>query len=232
MTITLNTQNESEQTVEGLAAEVGSARGPSAGQGLKTAIDISDEEADEIEAPRPQEATPRQPGQSSWARYVTGVDQALEDLRNEADERLLNEKATPQAAEPADTTSLDVDDGADRPMQPPSRAQALAFSAMSRRSRPGPDRSQAIDAAIGYRIPEESPSSRSALSGIDRADRANTFMRPDYEHSPSQGARASTMATLMALSATAARVLEGRSKRIIGPRRLLGIGGNPTKHDV
>src|SRR5262249_59016226 len=60
----------------------------------------------------------------SWARYVTGVDQALEKVRSEVDERLLQEQepATPQ--DPG-TTRLDQDD-ARGPHPVPSLARAAS----------------------------------------------------------------------------------------------------------
>ncbi len=77
LTITLNTQDQSELSAEGVAAEVGAgSSGASAGQGMKPAIDPLDEVDDEIDATQAQ-AAPQQAIPLFWARYVTGVDQAL-----------------------------------------------------------------------------------------------------------------------------------------------------------
>ena len=59
---------------------------------------------------RPSPAAP--PVRSTWARYVTGVDQAIERVRSEADARLLQEQQPPKAEEPPGTSLLEEDDGA------------------------------------------------------------------------------------------------------------------------
>ena len=90
LTITLET-TDTEGAVEGVAA----ASGPGgAGQSLYGRTDSSDEIEELGDSIAVKGAN--SPSQSTWARYVTGVDQAIEKLRSEADARLLQEQ---QAAE-------------------------------------------------------------------------------------------------------------------------------------
>jgi hypothetical protein len=60
----------------------------------------------------PPLTSPGVPVQASWSRYVTGVDQAIERVRSEADAR-LQEEQQPKAQTPG-TSFLEEDDGAGR----------------------------------------------------------------------------------------------------------------------
>ena len=97
LTISLNSQFETEESAEGSASGVvASGSGPSAGQGPARPMGSLNEEADETGG---SDATPGALATVAlpWARYVTGVDQALEELRGEADERLPAGAATVEA---------------------------------------------------------------------------------------------------------------------------------------
>ena len=76
-----------------------------------------------------------------WARYVTGVDQALEELRGEADERLRQEQQPSKPAMPGPTI-LDRDAGARQPDVATSPEQAA--SRAIRPSEPRPDRTRPV----------------------------------------------------------------------------------------
>ena len=94
LTITLET-TDTEGAVEGVAA----ASGPGgAGQSLYGRTDSSDEIEELGDSIAVKGAN--SPSQSTWARYVTGVDQAIEKLRSEADARLLQEQQAPKARRP------------------------------------------------------------------------------------------------------------------------------------
>ena len=91
LTVTLETQNESEESSEGAAALVASSAGPgAAGQSL-IGRGRSSNELDEVEGD-PGLQLEKPPFMSTWARFVTGVDQAIETLRDEADARLRQEQ--------------------------------------------------------------------------------------------------------------------------------------------
>jgi hypothetical protein len=232
LTLTLNTESEGEQSSGGASVAVATGSGPSAGQSLKGTFGSPDEDAQETEVSlSPDE--PQQPTPSPWARYVTGVDQALEDLRREADQRLLDEQKTPEARDPG-TARSEADDGARRAVATPSPAQTP--SEVSRRSEPRPKESTVIDAAIRSLGPEEPSVMRSLHSFMvggetpseavaashdpgDPADGANLSPRPDGDRAPRAEIPVLKMATLIAFSTTAARALQHRSRRLGGPNR-------------
>jgi hypothetical protein len=84
LTITIEAHVEgNEEGAASTAATVGA--GPGAGQSLVKPFPGSDEFDDPENLVEPEQ-TPL-----SWARYVTGVDRALEKIRSQADERLLEE---------------------------------------------------------------------------------------------------------------------------------------------
>ncbi len=103
----------------------------------------------------------------------------------------------------------------------------------------------AIDAAIGSLMPERPAALRSSLPFVaantvtdmptpslrpgESTKGANLCPCPDYDHPRRTGISASSLATLMAITATASRVLEGRSTPNRGHGGLLKIGGDPIE---
>ena len=145
----------------------------------------------------------------SWARYVIGLDEAIESIRNEADARLLEEQQ-PAKAEPPGTTLLEPDDVA----APPVTTSALeqADFATSRRVEAIDDRLEAIDTTIGSwgrpdpaslqsifpRLPDptitKSPASSSRVVRVQ--DRAELFPTLDAEPSRLDESQVGSVATL------------------------------------
>src|SRR5262249_54106308 len=135
-----------------------SASGPSAGQGLVGSIRTpsESEEQDDTSA----QPAANSPTALSWARYVIGLDQAIESIRNQADERLLQEEQPAEALVP-DTTLLDPDDAARQTGTTPFLEPAVGGA--SRRFEAEKDRLEAIDVAIGSWGREAPASSQSLL---------------------------------------------------------------------
>jgi large repetitive protein len=238
LTVTLELQSETEQTSEGSTAQVASAGPGSAGQSLLGAIRTPEES--EVLDDASAQATANPPTPLSWARYVTGVDQAIEALRNEADQRLLEEQKPAKAEEPG-TTLLEEDGGARQTV--PATSLEPAASEVSRRSAAIPDLWEAIDAAIGSLGQQKATSYRSLLSTtptpgpavtkpssfvpqlVELNGLANLFPRLDDDPSQRVEVQVSRAATVVAISATAGWVLENRSKRSV--RRLVA-GPSPA----
>ncbi len=110
LTITLETTTSEEEGVEaGASAAPGGSGG--AGQSLLSRSSGPDEMTEMSEVP--PITSPGLPIQPSWSRYVTGVDQAIERVRSEADARLREEQQQPSAKQPG-TSFLEDDDGAGR----------------------------------------------------------------------------------------------------------------------
>ena len=111
LTITLETtSNENEGGVEAGAA-VGASGSGGAGQSLNSRLSSQDEFGEMSEMP--PLTSPGVPVQASWSRFVTGVDQAIERVRSEADARLQEEQQQPKAQAPG-TSFLEEDGGGGR----------------------------------------------------------------------------------------------------------------------
>jgi large repetitive protein len=109
LTFTIESPSESEQTAEASAAQVASAGPGAAGQSVAWTI-RNPEEDDELGGDAaPADATSL-PAAPFWARFVSGVDQAIEKVRSEADERLRQERQ-PAKPESPGTSLLDKEDG-------------------------------------------------------------------------------------------------------------------------
>jgi hypothetical protein len=237
LTITINSNYESEQTAEVSAALAGAGAtgtGPSAGQGPNRPVDRPDGEADENEGP-PAPPAAATPIATPWARYVTGVEQALEQLRGEADARLQRERqpAGPQPQAPPGQTNLDGDEKVRPAGAAPSAGRAV--SGPVRPVEAEPNRSNAIDVAMASLVSEGPASMRPhRLSGPASTSRRTTapLQQPD---APEDIARSSPCPTdfpldrdriraaisitaLVAVSAAVTRAREGRSQRISTPR--------------
>jgi len=224
LTLTLDLQTETEQASEGLSAQAASAGPGSAGQSLVGPNQATEETEEIADFSTPPAANP--PNALSWARYVTGVDQAIEKLRNEADQRLRQEQQPAKAQEPG-TTLLDEDGGARQTQSATSLEPGV--SGVGRRSEAEPVRWETIDAAIrsleepeasSYRSPApitpgttvtKSPSFVPQL--VELNGYAKLFAWRDDDSAQRIEIQVSRAATLVAISATAGRVLESRSKR-------------------
>jgi FG-GAP-like repeat len=230
LTISLETtSNEMEGGVEaGAAAPAGGSGG--AGQSLygRTSSDDVLEMGDMIAI-----AVGNLAPQSSWAKYVTGVDQAIERVRSEADARLLQEQQPAKTEQPG-TSFLEEDDGAGQK----SAAAFVKEAALEagRRIKARQSLMDAIDVAIGSWKIEQLPAVRSPLPNsadseiarratpeaqfVEPVDRAAMGTRLDddqLERSATQPSRLA-VATLIYLTAASSReILVRRSKRDPAP---------------
>ncbi len=226
LTVTLDTQNEGEQSVEGETAEVASAGPGAAGQSLFRPF-RSPDELDAVEGESSGSAGNNAPATSTWARFVTGVEQAIETLRNEADARLRQEQE-PAKRESPGANILNQEEGPPQTDNVSSLEQA--FPDAGRRSEAEHDRLEATDAVIGaWRQKEPAalrllipliPSPTGAgspvpvirLTGLK--DRANLSRCLDEDHSHLAEIHVSRIATLAVISATAVtarQILLGRA---------------------
>jgi len=241
LTVTLELQNETEQTSESATAEVGSAGPGAAGQSL-LAFNRSPEVSELLEESSAQPTGAAAPNPLSWARYVTGVDQAIETLRDEADRRLLEEQLPAKAEEPG-STLLKEDAGARQTGSAASLEPAV--SAVNRRSAPKPDRWKAIDAALGSLAQEVDASYRSLLAATLRATVtqsisfvphlvelngfANLIPRLDDDRSQRVEIQVSRAAALVAISVTAGKLLENRLRRSVPGLVIPDAGPTPRR---
>jgi hypothetical protein len=99
LTVTLEPQNESEQSVESTNAQVASTGPGAAGQSLIGQSRASDD-LDETDGDPSGGQSDNSASTLTWARFVTGVDQAIETLRDEADARLRQEQEPAKPATP------------------------------------------------------------------------------------------------------------------------------------
>jgi hypothetical protein len=258
LTVTLQTQHESEQTSEGLAAQAAATgSGPSAGQSLVEPNLVSDEtSAIDESSGQPIPTT------SSWARYVSGVDQALERIRSEADQRLLEEREPARvddlsptllyqdqdAREHGSTASLvrDASEAGGGPIANPIRLQALdgalnLLGSAAPASRE-PLRSAGLE-ALGSRgiaairpaagLPTVREFALPARRSVELEDRARPSPALDDDRSRLVANPVSRLAALMAISASAAiHRLRSSSERVLiqsrGGRDRRPSGGKPV----
>ena len=216
LTVTLETQTEGEQSSEGATAQVASAGPGAAGQALLGRGGSSDD-PDDLGGDSALLPTENLPFTTSWARFVTGVDQAIEALRNEADARLRQEQepaksdAMPGAPRPASSEKTTV----------PARIEtttAIELAAIHRIEAQR-DRFHAIDLAVSSWEAESSPRSQPRLSHASPAAMSTTpltvaqIVETAVRKAPWRGLEtdrlearavpASRLATLLAISATA-----------------------------
>jgi hypothetical protein len=210
LTVSLNTQNESEVSAEAAAlGAVAAGPGTSAGQSLGKQTPAPEEGDETIETGEPMVPTPL-----SWAPYVMGLDRALETIRSEADQRLLQERASAEAGSNqsgGDDSARATETAA--PMGQEMRGTSLGFQSRE-------DRSEAIDLAIAslsWDDPDSStvigPAARGLTVG-DSSQPSARFVEPS-EHVQLPAAsqddpsgivetRVSKVVTLVAIAATAA----------------------------
>jgi hypothetical protein len=241
LTVTLELQSETVESSEGAAALVAAASG-GAGQSLTSTFSNPEEELEELaEITAAPGAQP--PAAAAWSRYVSGLDQAIERVRSEADERLFQEQLPAKAAAPG-TTLLEQDDAAG-PTGTATFVEEAALEA-GRRVKAEGDRLEAIDNSIGAWTRESPTALRSLLptappwaftksptpvaqvapherSGsptllsrlVEFDDRGVLCPAEKDDHSQQEEIRVSRMATLVAFSATALLARESLLQRAI-----------------
>jgi hypothetical protein len=232
LTVTLELQTESEQTSEGPAALVASSGPGGAGQSIVGQFGQSavSDPLGESSSEAPADA----PNPLSWARFVTGVDQAIETLRREADQRLKEEQQPNHADHPG--TSLLEEGAKARPTELPTLNDPTV-SGVSRTAGPQADRWDTIDAAIsslepGNRAAEGFLDSITSVAAhpdspapvrpvVELKDRARLVPRANDVSYKGVETHVTRAAALLAIAATATKVRARRSKRSL-PLRLEG----------
>ena len=233
LTITLETTTSEEGGVEAGAA-VGASGSGGAGQSLYSRLSSQDEFGEMSEMP--PLASPGVPVQASWSRFVTGVDQAIERVRGEADARLQEEQQQPKTQTPG-TSFLEEDDGAGR--QTPAAFVKEAAIEAGRIIKAKRTLIEAIDFAIGTwsrgslravqsllstdKGPRVETPSTSPQEAVAHADRITAVPRLDDERVPGDEIRPSGLAVVGAIYVTAAsarEILVRRSCPISAPATL------------
>jgi hypothetical protein len=248
LTITLETTStESEGAAEvGAAAPSGGPGG--AGQSLNGRMLNPDDivELGELVAV----AGASLPTQASWARYVTGVDQAIERVRSEADARLLQEQQPPKAEQPG--TSFLEDDDASGQKSPAAFVKEAAIEA-SHRIKAESSLMTAIDLALGgwkqhqlpmLRLLVPTATGAGAVSSstleqevVPPADRATVPTRLDNDRSEpveTDGSELAVAGLIYLTAASSREILVRRSHREPAPETrsrwqcLIRERGNPV----
>jgi hypothetical protein len=243
LTVSLDLESETTESSEGTAAVVASASG-GAGQSLSSTSHADEETVEDGEITGENPLAP-QPAAPAWARYVSGVDQAIERVRNEADERLFQEQAPAKTAAPG--TSLLEQNGAQGKSTTATFVEEAALQA-SRRLKADRDRLQAVDVSIGGWTKQSLSELRSVLGQnhlshvfpspvvvagpashdghtsrldtsrlVESVDRGLLACAIQDDHSNQEDVRISRMVALAAFSATALVAREGMFRR--SPRR-------------
>jgi hypothetical protein len=220
LTLTLDLQTETQESAEAATAGVASSGSGGAGQSIMSSSgsrDISDLPGDTTD-----EAAATPPNPMSWARFVIGLDEAIEDLRKEADQRLFQEQQ-PAKTDP-DTTLFQPYDTDPTPVKTSFRQRDPI--GVSRTPATIEDRLDAVDQMIGSWervepatsnaifpiLPDSTITKRIGPSarGVHVKDRAELFAGFEFEPSrvdTSQTDRVATLAALSALAATARECL-------------------------
>ena len=238
LTLTLEMHDETEQSSEGATALVGSAGPGASGQSL-LGLGRTPEEWEESENTSDEPAVSAQPA-LSWARFVMGLDQAIEAIRKEVDARLLQEKESAKTEDP-DAIFLDQNEAA-RPAETTSSREQAVLGA-DRWFDADEMRSGAVDAAIAAWGLAEPASARSVFpvlpdSTITRAaergprvlelkDGATLFHSDDVDRSQLVEVQISRAVTLAAISAIAATARATFLKRSISTA--VGAGRPPVR---
>ncbi len=226
LTLTLETQNESEQSSESATAQVASTGPGASGQSL-LGPGRTPEELEGLENTSAEPAANAPPA-LSWARFVMGLDQAIEAIRTEVDARLLQEKE-PAKAEVPDAIFLHQNE-TDRPAETTSfRDQAV--SGAFRWFDAEENRSDAVDAAIGswglaeqsspqsvFPVLPDSTITRSPTRSprvLELKNGASLFPSDDVDRSQLVEVQVSRAVTLVAISAIAVTARETLLKRSI-----------------
>ncbi len=215
LTFTIESPSESEQTAEAAAAQA-AASGPSSSGNTVAWTTRSSEDYDEF-ADLIASNQPILQSAPAWARYVSGVDQAIERVRSEADERLRQEQQPAKPEQPG-TSFLDEDSGSPKPgtstFLQPTAPRAGQGSLANR------ELLAAIDVAIGSWVRQGRTAvasvplgfvlrpvtkSASAVSRLLKAESPSwQFPGLEPEHSQRAEIRVSRLAGLIGISLTAA----------------------------
>ena len=220
LTLTLEMHDESEQSSEGSTAQVAAAGPGGAGQSL-LGLGRNSEELEGTENTAVAAAVSGSPA-LSWARFVMGLDQAIEAIRRDADARLLEEEQ-PAKAEKPDATLLDQDN-ATRPIETTSSRERAVWEG-NRWFDAEANRLDAVDAAIGsWRLAEPSSaqsvfpilpdstitrSPSTTLRVLELKDGATLFPSDDVDQSQLVDVQVSRAVTLVAISAIAGAARQG-----------------------
>jgi hypothetical protein len=231
LTITLETTDDS---AESSSAEVASAGPGGAGQSLAYLSSSRDEseQTEEGQAISPIDAQPELP----WARYVMGLDQAIESLRASADARFLQESQPAKTIEP--DTTLREQESLNEPAVTTSFATPAEWSTWLDSE---DERVAAIDLTIGAWAESEGAVSESifpvlpdktlprtpspSTRAITVAERGNPFADPDAGQTQAVEVQVSRAVTLVAVSALAVTARD-RLKRALS---LVGAGSSPDR---
>jgi hypothetical protein len=231
LTVTLNLQNENQESVEGVPAALAAPPGSSSGNSLLGQSRYKEDFGETGDTLAPPGANL----QASWARFVSGLDEAIEKIQSEADERLRQEQQPAKSDESGATRSDEQIDGR---QQVSAALPDHAAREARRRLEAERDRVQAIDVAIAAWRQDElralralaaiipGPSPMNALAPIgelfQRQDRAKLVPARRDLQTGSLDSPLSKTAALLAISATAAltgRIMLRRSSFPRRPRR-------------
>ena len=195
LTLTLELEQESEQTSEDASSAVASTGPGGSGQSTIGRSGHSNDIEEEVDEAA-EEPAANAPPVLAWARFVAGLDEVIEALRNEFDARLLQE-AQPAKADEAGSASLNEEDAAVRPAADTTSFHEQEGWGTDFGREPNDDWVGAIDAAIdswgspksaaGESIfpvlPDSSitKSSRASLRVIDLQNGATLFPMDDVD---------------------------------------------------
>jgi hypothetical protein len=225
LTLTLELQEEGEQSSEDAIGVVASSSGPGgAGQSLSGLARNSDE-PEVLDDGTEQNVADAVPA-LSWARFVIGLDQAIEAMRNEIDARLLQEEQPAKAEQPRG--NLLDQEHTSRPADTTSLQQAIWGADCWCET--DENRSNAVDAAIAaWKLAESSSQSLFPVlpdSTITRSpnrsfrvleiEEGSTLFPSDHVDQPQLvEVQVSRAVTLVALSTIAVKAHERLLKRSI-----------------
>ncbi len=239
LTVSLNLESEAFESGEA-ATGAPSASGPG---GAGNSLLGSKGGPDEIEAT--VEPTGVQPAANalnplSWARFVIGLDQAIEAIRKEVDTRLLREQQPAPSVKQPDTTLQEPDDTAPATVKTSFLEEAVFGTSYWQRAQDVPN--AAIDAAIGA-LGSPDPAALKSIfpilpdSTLTRPhnpsarvlhvkDRTELFGALDPEPPRVEDSHVGKVATLVGLAAlaTAARASLLNRSTLLG-----GAGSPPTR---
>jgi len=239
LTVTLDLQSETVESSEGAAALVAAASG-SAGQSLIGKFNNPEEELEQLVEPGAAPGA-QPPATAAWSRYVSGLDQAIERVGNEADERLFQEQQ-PAKAEAPGTTLLEQNGAAPGAGTAPFVKEAALEA--GRRLKAKRDRLEAIDNSLGTWTKESPSALRSLLPSTEELtgsvtpvaeeaasapsgstaflprsigfdDRGALFLVERSDRSEQEDSSGSRLVTLVAVSATALLARESLLRRSI-----------------